>query len=104
MPPTAIDVPSSSDRAALTISRPSSVDKSTNCPLTKVSFTFGFDFDLVPFSFIEAGTEYCLLNAHLLYSLILSGVAHDKSSLSICDSCGINDVMSSSIDAVARVS
>jgi hypothetical protein len=106
MPPTAIDSPSSSDRAVLTMSCPSSVEKSTNCPLTKISFTFGFGLDFLALGFNELGTEDCLDNiAHLLYSLILSGVAFDKSSLSFADSGGVNDALSSlSIDALARVS
>ena len=106
MPPTAIDSPSSSDRAVLTMSCPSSVEKSTNCPLTKISLTFGFGLDFLALGFNELGTEDCLDNiAHLLYSLILSGVAFDKSSLSFAESGGVNDALSSlSIDALARVS
>jgi hypothetical protein len=105
MPPTAIDGSSSSDRAVLIMSCPSSVEKSTNCPLTKVSLTFGFGLDFIALGFIEIAVEDCLDNAHLLYSLILSGVAFDKSSLSFAESGGVNDALSSwSIDALARVS
>jgi hypothetical protein len=106
MPPTAIDGSSSSDRAVLTMSCPSSVEKSTNCPLTKVSLTFGFGLDFLALGFNELGTDDCLDNiAHLLYSLILSGVAFDKSSLSFAESDGVNDALSPlSIDALARVS
>ena len=106
MPPTAIDGSSSSDRAVLIMSCPSSVEKSTNCPLTKVSLTFGVGLDFLALGFNELGTDDCLDNiAHLLYSLILSGVAFDKSSLSFAESDGVNDALSPlSIDALARVS
>mmetsp|Transcript_455 Transcript_455/g.892 ORF Transcript_455/g.892 Transcript_455/m.892 type:complete len:205 (-) Transcript_455:347-961(-) len=67
MPPIPPNSPSASGEDALTISCPSFVDKSTNCPFTKVSLVFGCRVGFIFFmkSPLAEGSEDCLINSLL---------------------------------------